>query len=339
MRTTLKRGVGRGAGVNGNGHAVYPPGPVSAISRYTPDPPPGRTAFQVVRRILLGTLIAVVVLAVGVGGGLYLYAHQSVDAIRAHSVDVKRAQRKLDIPLPGQAAIALLVGYDARKGAEASDVSRSDTVMLVRADPHTKTISMLSFPRDLIVPIYCASGQVSSGDRVNSAYARCGATGTLETVKHLTGLPINYLITVNFHGFKEIVDKLGGVWLDVDRRYYNKNTGSYATNFSDINLQPGYQLLTGGSALQFVRYRHTDSDLYRLARQQQFVRSFKEQIAQNFNPLDLPQIISAITHNVEVGSKKGFDLGTVKSYILLAATLPGGHFLQTRISDVTGYAE
>jgi len=341
MRTTLKRGVGRGAELNGNGHAVFPPGPVSAMTRYggPPPPPPGRSGFAIVRRILLGTLLAVSLIAVGVGGGAYLWLHQQVDAIKAHSVAVKVAQRKLDIPLPGQAATALVVGYDQRKGAEFSDVSRSDTVMLLRADPRTKTVSMLSFPRDLVVPIYCGKGYTGVHDRINSAYARCGPTGSLETVKHLTGLPVNYLITVNFHGFKEIVDKLGGVWIDVDRRYYNKNTGSYATNFSNINLQPGYQLLSGGSALSFVRYRHTDSDLYRLARQQQFVRSMKEQIAQNFNPLDLPSLISTITHNVEVGSKKGFDLGTVKSYLLLAATLPGGHFLQTRLSDVTGYAE
>jgi LCP family protein required for cell wall assembly len=341
MRTTLKRGVGRGAELNGNGHAVFPPGPVSSMTRYggPPLPPPGRSGFAILRRILLGTLLAISLIAVGVGGGAYLWLHQQVDAIKAHSVAVKVAQRKLDIPLPGQAATALVVGYDQRKGAEFSDVSRSDTVMLLRADPGTKTISMLSFPRDLIVPIYCGKGYTGVHDRINSAYARCGPTGSLETVKHLTGLPVNYLITVNFHGFKEIVDKLGGVWIDVDRRYYNKNTGSYATNFSNINLQPGYQLLSGGSALSFVRYRHTDSDLYRLARQQQFVRSIKEQIAQNFNPLDLPSLISTITHNVEVGSKKGFDLGTVKSYLLLAATLPGGHFLQTRLTDVTGYAE
>ena len=159
-------------------------------------------------------------------------------------------------------------------------------------------------------------------------------------MKHLTGLPINYLITVNFHGFKEIVDRLGGVWIDVDRRYYNQQRRHATRRTSpNINLQPGYQLLTGGSALEFVRYRHTDSDLYRLARQQEFVRSFKEQIAQNFNPLDLPKIVSAITHNVEVGAKKGFDLGTVEQYAYLAATLPGGHFLQTKIDDVSGYAE
>ena len=176
--------------------------------------------------------------------------------------------------------------------------------MLVRADPATKTISLLSFPRDLIVPIYC-KGSVRSRTTASTPRTRAAAsTGTLETVKHLTGLPVNYLITVNFHGFKEIVDQLGGVWMDVDRRYYNRNTGSFATNYANINLQPGYQRLGGGTALEFVRYRHTDSDLYRLARQQEFVRAFKEQVAKTFDLTKLRGIVSTVTHNVEVAAAR-----------------------------------
>src|SRR5262249_51705876 len=250
MRTTLKRGVGRGAEVNGNGGAVYPPGPVSAVTRYGPAPlPPPRSGFSIMRRILVATLVVISVIAIGIGGGAYLWVHQEVDAIRAHSIDVKTAQRKLDVQLPGQAAIALVIGYDQRRGKEFSDVSRSDTVMLLRADPQTKTITALSFPRDLLVPIWCtrktgAPYQFSPRDRINSAYADCGSVGTPETVKPLTGLPVNYLIAVTFRGFKKVVNKLGGVWLDVDRRYYNKNVGTAATDFSNINLQPGYQRLT-----------------------------------------------------------------------------------------------
>jgi hypothetical protein len=147
-------------------------------------------------------------------------------------------------------------------------------------------------------------------------------------------MPINYLITVNFHGFKEIVDQFGGVWMDVDRRYYNPAGTGYAT----IDLQPGYQLMGGGAALDFVRFRHTDSDFYRLARQQEFVRAFKEQIAHHFNVFDLPRIVSTITRNIEVGGD--YSGGTVLQYALLAATLPSGHFLQTRLdpSLVTGYS-
>jgi hypothetical protein len=129
--------------------------------------------------------------------------------------------------------------------------------------------------------------------------------------------------------------------MDVDRRYYNHNTGSFATNYADIDLQPGYQRLDATHALQFVRYRHTDTDLVRLARQQEFVRAFKEQVAHNFSATKLPSIISAITHNVEVGAPGGKPLegSTVLSYALLAATLPGGHFFQARINNLTGYAE
>src|SRR5438093_660567 len=339
MRTTLKRGVGRGAELNGNGHAVYPPAAVSAVARYEQPLRPGRTGLALVGRILLVTLLAAVSLALAAAGGLYLWFQQSVAAIRCHESDCRIAQKRLVVTPPGQAAIALLVGYDYRVGDGTRVGARSDTVMLVRADPSTKTISLLSFPRDLIVPIYCKTGFVTD-DRINSAFSRCGSTGTLETVQHLTGLPVNYLIKVDFHGFKEIVDQLGGVWIDVDRRYYNRNVGSYATNFANINLQPGYQLLGGGSALEFVRYRHTDSDLYRLARQQAFVRSFKEQVAKNFDLTKLQGIVTSVTENVEVAACKAcLSDTTVLRYALFAATLPNGHFFQNRINNVEGYSE
>ena len=182
------------------------------------------------------------------------------------------------------------------------------------------------------MPIYCPKwGSTSRGvDRVNQAYADCGSAGTLDTVKHFTGLPINYLITVNFHGFKEIVDKIGGIWLDVDRRYYHVNNGTAAENYANINIQPGYQLLTGEQALDFVRYRHTDDDYHRIARQQEFVRALKQQFTQNFSFTELPALVSTITHNVEIGGKLSDT--TVLGWMLFALDLPGGHFFQDRIA-------
>ena len=337
MKTTLKRGVGRSATGNGNGHAVFPPGPISTITRYEQPLPPRRSGVRLLGRILVAIVLVLVSLGLAVAGGAYLWLHQSVEAVRAHSDDVVVAQKQLDVPLPGKAAVALVVGYDFRPGDAASG-SRSDTLMLIRADPSTKSISMLSFPRDLIVPVYCP-GATPVNDRINSAYARCGSKGTLKTVRMLTGVPINYLITVNFHGFKQIVDRIGGVWLDIDRRYYNVNNGSASTNFSNISIQPGYQKLSGANALAFVRYRHTDSDFYRLARQQAFVRAFKDQVAHHFDVRKLPGIVSAVTHNVEVGAKSDFSDRTVLRYALFAATLPGGHLFQVKIDGVSGYAE
>src|SRR5690349_20691141 len=341
MRTTLKRGVGRGAH-NGNGKAVYPPGTLSTVTRYRQPPPPSKTPLGLFWRIVIGILVIISSLLLAIAGGAYLYFHQSVATVRAHTPSVVRASKTLDIPLAHHAAIALIIGYDHRAGIESDRPSLSDTIMLVRADPTTKTISLLSFPRDLQVPIYCprskkdSTGYVaSSQSRINEAYSRCGPTGTVLTVKHLTGLPVNYLITVNFHGFKEVVDKLGGVWMDVDRRYYNKNTGAYYNDYANINLQPGYQLLTGEQALDFVRFRHTDSDLYRNARQQQFVQAIRAQISQNFSFLQLPSLVDAIVKNIEV-AEGGHQLQgkQVLQYALFAQQLPSGHLFQNRIQNV-----
>jgi LCP family protein required for cell wall assembly len=341
MRTTLKRGVGRGAH-NGNGKAVYPPGTLSTVTRYRQPPPPSKTPLGLFWRIVIGLLVIISSLVLAVAGGAYLYFHQSVATVRAHTPSVVRAAKTLDVPLAHKAAIALVIGYDHRAGVESDRPSLSDTIMLVRADPSTKTISMLSFPRDLDVPIYCprtktdTEGYVaSSNDRINSAYSRCGETGTVLTVKHLTGLPINFLITVNFHGFKEVVDKIGGVWMDVDRRYYNRNTGAYYNDYANINLQPGYQLLSGQQALDFVRFRHTDDDLHRNARQQQFVQALRAQISQNFSYTSIPSMIDSITKNIEVG-EGGHPLSgeQVLSYAFFAKALPAGHVFQNRIENV-----
>ena len=207
----------------------------------------------------------------------------------AHSPDVKEAQTTLDgVPPADKAAIALVIGYDRRHGEAEGTPSRSDTLMLLRADPQTDSISMLSFPRDLVVEIRCPGSVFTS--KINAAYSTCGAKGALDTVRNLTGLPINYLITVNFSGFKRIVNTLGGVWVDVDRRYYNDNAGvSPGFGYAKINLQPGYQRLTGGAALDYARYRHTDSDFHRIARQQLFVTAMKEQFKRGFSLTKVPR--------------------------------------------------
>jgi LCP family protein required for cell wall assembly len=336
MRTTLKRGIGRSAGANGNGHGVLPPAILSPVTRYT-QPRKGRRPWVIVGRILVGLFALVVLLALGSAGGAYLYYHESVTAVAAHTKDVKIAQKALDIVPANHPAIALVIGYDHRKG----DIGRgrSDTMMLLRADPTTKAISMLSFPRDLITPVWCGNTELPS-QRINQAYTLCGSKGALDTVKKLTGLPINYLITVNFKGFVQIVDRVGGVWVDVDRHYYNRNVGTEATNYANIDLKPGYQRLLGVDALSYVRYRHTDSDLYRLARQQQFVKALKQQITSNFSIFKALKVVGAITHSVEIGQAGGGSLEkTIRQYALFAYGLPSGHFFQSKIEGLSGTNE
>ena len=327
MRTTHKRGpahegqAGLQDGADGNGR--------SPMVLYAQPARQSRSGIGWVGRALLVLVLVLIALAAGIGGGLFLWFHQSLLTVSASSPGLKRAEKDLDLALPGRPTIALVLGDNQRAGFEASAGGRSDTILLVRADPKTNTISLLSLPRDLQVPVWCPNNRVPLGvTRIDYAFADCGAAGSLITVKKLTGLRINYLITVGFNGFKEIVNDLGGVWLDIDRSYYNKNIGTAATDYSNINLQPGYQLMSGGSALQFVRFRHTDSDFYRVARQQEFLKALKDQIARNFDPLELPKIVSDIVHNVEVGSKHSFSPSAAIGYALFAVTLPSGHILQ-----------
>ena len=155
MRTTLKRGIGRTAGADGNGRAVLPPAAATPVTRYRQPPPPPRSGWRLLGRIVLWIVISLVMVVTAFAGGLYLWAHESVAQVAAHSVDVKSAQQRLDLPPPpNEAAIALVLGYDHRAG-EGNSPSRSDTMMLLRDDPGTKTISMLSFPRDM-APFLCS---------------------------------------------------------------------------------------------------------------------------------------------------------------------------------------
>jgi len=338
MRTTLKRGLGRAAAPNGNGKPVLPPGALSPVNVYRQPLPGRRSRRSLAGRIFLWLGVASLVLVAGAAGGAYLYFHESVAAVAAKTPAVKRAARQLDVALPGQPAVALVIGYDHRAEDGDNAVGRSDTLMLMRADPSSDSISLLSFPRDMSVEIHCP-GRGTFVDKIAHAYSFCGPQGSLQTVKALTGLPVNYLITVNFRGFRQIMDRLGGAWIDVDRRYFNDRGGPFG--YAKINLRPGYQRLSGRQALDYVRYRHLDSDLYRVARQQQFVKAFKGQVQESFAAIALPKVVNAITNNVEVAQGGGSDVpgGTILSYALFAYGLPPGHVFQTKIEGLEGFAE
>jgi LCP family protein required for cell wall assembly len=126
-------------------------------------------------------------------------------------------------------------------------------------------------------------GGVQTTQKINAAYSIGGPNLLIKTLQQqvFPGLQVNHIMDVNFRGFSDLIDAIGCVYAMVDRRYYN-NTAY--TNYSSINIQPGYQRLCGdhespSGALAFVRYRHTDSDIVRNARQQDFVRWAKSQFS------------------------------------------------------------
>ncbi len=164
MRTTLKRGIGQAAELNGNGHSALPPmfGP---IVRYRQPEPPRRSVVGVLFRGLGWVVLALAVIAAGAAGGAYLYTHESLSAVSAHTQQLTKAEKDgdLKVPVASQPAIALVAGYDVRgksRGANPYAGSNSDTLMLLRADPTNDTLSLLSFPRDLYVNIYCHGDSV-----------------------------------------------------------------------------------------------------------------------------------------------------------------------------------
>jgi LCP family protein required for cell wall assembly len=188
----------------------------------------------------------------------------------------------------------LILGSDRRSGsknAEERDAApHSDTILLVRFDPEQGQTSVLSIPRDLMVNIRTPSGQLYANEKINAAYTIGsqigGANGASvlaaetivrEVFPELAG-KLNGIVDVNFAGFIKVVDTLGCAYVNVDHRYYNANVGSTETDYTSINLEPGYQKLCYENALDYVRYRHTDSDFVRVARQQDFLRDLREQI-------------------------------------------------------------
>ena len=335
MRTTIKRGIGQAAGLNGNGHSGGPPlfGPVV---RYRQPDPPKRSLVGLILRGFGWLVLALAVVASGAAGGAYLYLHKTLADIGPRSTQIKNIVKTKElqtVPPPSKPAIALVAGYDVRgapKGPNPYAGSNSDTLMLLRADPTNDTLSLLSFPRDLYVPIYCSGDTPTTTFRINSAWSSCsnGPAGTLDTVEKLTGLQINYLITLDFHAFTQIVDHLHGIYMNVDRRYFI----APRTGTSAINLQPGYQKLDGAQALSYVRYRHTDSDIYRTGRQQLFLDSLKSRV-KTISIIDALKVIGDLKHNVEIGKGGGGSVtpDELKSYLGLLYGLPAGHLFRNAI--------
>ena len=291
-------------------------------TRYTVTP--RKPAVPAWVRVLKWTVLVIVVAAaasLGMGVG-YLQSTLAQVASTPHDrATVKAVKKVLTVTHTAHEPVNILVlGSDRRKGI-AGDRGRSDSIMLIRIDPRTKSISMLSIPRDLRVEI-----PGWGTDRINAAYSDGGAALSVSTFKTLTGLPVNHFIDINFIGFIDIVDYLGGVYIDVDRQYYN-NTA--VTGYSSIDLPAGYQKLSGHNALSFVRFRHDQlGDWGRIVRQQLFLRELKRQALRWHNVLKLPKLISIITHNTVS------DISSIKALLSLTQLVLGvntSHIYQTHL--------
>jgi LCP family protein required for cell wall assembly len=224
-------------------------------------------------RFSLGSLVIVVAVAAATSASILLYIGSIATALSHHNVYNAKLHRYLSKVNGGEPENILILGSDKRANL-AEDPGRSDTTILLRLDPDREAIAVMSIPRDLKVEI-----PGYGTEKFNAAYTFGGPKLTLQVVKELTGLQINHVVNVDFLGFVRAVDAIGCVYTDVDRRYYHSNVGvPAAEQYSEINIKPGYQLLCGKKALEYVRYRHTDTDIVRSARQQDFLSSARERV-------------------------------------------------------------
>ena len=289
-----------GAGAATADRPVTPPGmtrPGTTRSGTPPPPPPlpGRQVATVPSRrrfrpgwkrgILLG-VGAVVVLLV-----FWLYL-----GYRSFSNEIAKANARLDQKtekaltpagnILRSPQVTLVLGSDSRG---ANSTARADSIVLMRTDPGKHLISMLSIPRDLYVTIP-GHGRT----KINAAYAVGGAPLLIRTINSLTGLQVNHIVLVNFAGFKELIDSLGGVTL------YNKRKIVSSQPFDGHNwvFPKGTITLDGRRALAYSRIRHTtnpqDTDITRTQRQQLVMQSLSHQLVSFSSLLHLPSIGSSL---------------------------------------------
>jgi LCP family protein required for cell wall assembly len=253
---------------------------------YDPSEKPPNLAWGMWKRFLLAALTIVVASAAVVSTTVLLEVEGAAQIFDDYSTPLfadGEEQGVLDDVDSGGPQTIMLLGSDERYVDRVQkNPVRSDTIILVRLDPGAGATAVMSLPRDLKVEI---PGRGT--DRINAAYAIGGPKLTVRTVRNLLRsaapdgfFPINHVVNVNFGGFQRAVNRLGCIYVDVDRRYFNDNNPPYGggPNYATIDVGAGYQRMCGKDALDYVRYRHFDSDLVRAARQQEFLRQAKEQV-------------------------------------------------------------
>ena len=228
--------------------------------------------------VLLGTVL-IFVLAAAAGA---FFAQSSL-------LDRAKTDHKEELLVATDKATIMIMGVDEREG----DVGRSDTLMVATIDPVRNETSLLSIPRDTRVAI-----PRNGYDKINAAYAYGGEKLTQRTVEDFLGVRIDHYVIINTHAFQKIVDAIGGIDIDVEKRMY------YEDPWDDdggliIDLRPGLQHMDGKTAVTYVRYRDEEGDIGRVKRQQKFMRACVDAVTTPAILPRLPAIISSVIDSVK----------------------------------------
>ncbi len=246
---------------------------------------PRRTAPKSPRRLagkVFGSAILTLLAGASIYGGYLFHQNRSLPAIFG---SLLRNQTVADV-FPNQKSVNLMIigrdaDYDDRTDQVLKTRARSDILMVAHLDFDKKNVSLLSIPRDTLAKIHTRGRIVTT--KINAAHQFGGPPLSEATVEENFGIPSDKYLSLDFTGFEQAIDILGGVDLVVDKKMdYDDNWGHL-----HIHLKPGMQHLDGKQAMGFVRFRHSDNDLMRVQRQQTLIAALKDKMKQ-------PQMLAKI---------------------------------------------
>jgi polyisoprenyl-teichoic acid--peptidoglycan teichoic acid transferase len=250
---------------------------------------PRSRRLTTVRKVLLASVVCVLIVAVCFAGYSVISLYTSL-----RSINPGAGSGKSSLNLHERINI-LVMGVDSRAK---DDPGRSDSIMLIGLDPVSRTVSVLSIPRDSHVNI-----PGHGFDKINAAtnpdYFSDGGVQLLEkTVESMIpGIKINYYTKADFQGFVQVIDALGGVTINVEKAMYYKAVDTL------IDLKPGVQHMDGKTALEYARFRHDaigdfgswgGQEYGRVVRQKALLKAIVAQTTSIRNVWKLPPVIRAV---------------------------------------------
>ncbi len=276
----------------------------------------GKPKWSTRKKVFVG-LAGALALVVVVAGGGYAYLWYRFNQLnKVHISDEVAAEN-------GAPFTVLVIGSDTRVGESASGVQafgsstqvtgqRSDVVQLWRVTPSTKHIQIMSIPRDTVVTMLPPDrAQYGTYNRINSSY-NTGANQLVKTITANLGIPINHVVQVDFEGFQNAVNALGGIYMDFPYPAKDAYSGLDVT-------APGCQLLNGSQALGVARARHYEyyangywhydgtSDFGRIQRQDAFIKAMMSAAKSKVNPLTVNAFIGSIHEGITIDDGFGFN--------------------------------
>ena len=191
----------------------------------------------------------------------------------------------------------LIMGVDSeRDGLNANAAFNGDTLMIITFNPKTLNATMFSIPRDTYVPIACRK---NAEYKINSS-AAYGTKCVIDTIEQLTEIKIDYYVKINFGGVINLVDSLGGIDVNVPKKFCESDRYRRTGSKYEICLDKGYQHLNGDQALALARHRHSlpKADIDRTKNQQLVVEAIAKKLVKNISFSEFQNVLESISNNI-----------------------------------------